>query len=196
MLKSEWSLENKGKLLHLSITSKTATLVPEFAVEELSLRRTAALVPEFTVKDLPLGWTLLTRTMTIMTTCVCRDANEKITDCFTLLLYYVSYSLLSLAWANIFWAPFCLFLTVYIGQIPQTAMRFATGWTARFRSQEKGGVEIFLYSFIVMLALESTQSPKNWIPVLKGGGRKKHFKNHFLNLAALYSLLSSEHADI
>ena len=38
--------------------SKTATLVPEFAVEDLPLGRTAALVPEFAVKDLPLGWTL------------------------------------------------------------------------------------------------------------------------------------------
>ena len=33
----------------------TATLVPEFAVEDLPLGRTAALVPEFAVKDLPLG---------------------------------------------------------------------------------------------------------------------------------------------
>ena len=38
--------------------SKTATLVPEFAVEDLRLDRTAALVPPFAVKDLPLGRTL------------------------------------------------------------------------------------------------------------------------------------------
>ena len=37
--------------------SKTATLVPEFAMEELTLGRTAALVPQFAVKDLPLGRT-------------------------------------------------------------------------------------------------------------------------------------------
>ena len=36
-------------------TCKTATLVSEFAVEDLPLDRTAALVPEFAVKDLPLG---------------------------------------------------------------------------------------------------------------------------------------------
>ena len=58
MLKREWGAENNRKLLHLFIPSKTATLVPEFAVEDLPLRRTAALVPELAVKDLPLGRTL------------------------------------------------------------------------------------------------------------------------------------------
>ena len=47
-------MESKGKLLHLFIPIKTATMVPEFAVEDLHLGRTAALVPEFAVKDLPL----------------------------------------------------------------------------------------------------------------------------------------------
>ena len=37
---------------------KTATMVYEFAVEDLRLGRTAALVPEFEVKGLPLGRTL------------------------------------------------------------------------------------------------------------------------------------------
>ena len=37
---------------------KTATLIPEFAEEDLPLGRTAALVPGFAVKDLPLGRTL------------------------------------------------------------------------------------------------------------------------------------------
>ena len=46
-----------GKLPHPFIPSKTATLVPEFAVEGLPLARTAALVTEFAVKDLPLGRT-------------------------------------------------------------------------------------------------------------------------------------------
>ena len=50
---------SNGKLPHLFIPSKTATLVPEFAVEDLPLGRTAALVPEFAVKDLPLGRTLM-----------------------------------------------------------------------------------------------------------------------------------------
>ena len=59
MLKREWSVEGNAKLLHLFIPSRTATLVPEFAVEDLSLDRTAALVPEFAVKDLPLGRTLM-----------------------------------------------------------------------------------------------------------------------------------------
>ena len=47
-----------GKLPHLFIPNKTATMVHEFAVEDLRLGRTAALVPEFAVKDLPLGRTL------------------------------------------------------------------------------------------------------------------------------------------
>ena len=55
MLKREWCAENNGKLPRLFIPSKTSTLVPEFAVEDLPLGRTAALVPEFVVKDLPLG---------------------------------------------------------------------------------------------------------------------------------------------
>ena len=58
MPKREWGVESNGKLLHLFIPSKTAILVPEFAVENMPLGRTATLVPEFTVKDLPLGRTL------------------------------------------------------------------------------------------------------------------------------------------
>ena len=52
-------MESNGKLPHLLIPSKTATLVPEFTVRGLALGRTAALVPEFSVKDLPLGRTLM-----------------------------------------------------------------------------------------------------------------------------------------
>ena len=55
MLKRAQGAKSNGKLLHLFIPSKTATLVPEFAVEDLPLGRTAALIPEFAVKDLPLG---------------------------------------------------------------------------------------------------------------------------------------------
>ena len=58
MLKREWGAESNRKLPHLFIPSKTATLVPELAVEDLPLGRTAALVPVFAVKDLPLGRTL------------------------------------------------------------------------------------------------------------------------------------------
>ena len=58
MLKREWGAENNKKLPLLFIPSKAATLVPEFAVEDVSLGRTAALVPEFAVIDLPLGRTL------------------------------------------------------------------------------------------------------------------------------------------
>ena len=58
MLKRVWGAESNGKLPHLLIPSKTAMLVPEFAVEDLPLGITAALVPEFTVKDLSLGRTL------------------------------------------------------------------------------------------------------------------------------------------
>ena len=45
---------NNRKLPHLSIPSKTAAWVTDFAVEDLPLSRTAALIPEFAVKDLPL----------------------------------------------------------------------------------------------------------------------------------------------
>ena len=55
MLKREWGAERNGKLPHVSIPSKTAARVPEFAEEDLPLRITAALIPEFAVKDLPLG---------------------------------------------------------------------------------------------------------------------------------------------
>ena len=58
MLKREWGAESNGKLPYLFIPSKTAALVPEFAVGDLPLGRTAALVPGFVVKDLPLGRTL------------------------------------------------------------------------------------------------------------------------------------------
>ena len=59
MLKREWGAESNGKLPQLYIPSKTATFVPEFAMEDLPLGRIAALVPEFAVKDLPLGRTLM-----------------------------------------------------------------------------------------------------------------------------------------
>ena len=55
VLKREWGAESNGKLPHLSFPSKTATLVPEFAMEDLPLDRTAILVPAFAVKDLVLG---------------------------------------------------------------------------------------------------------------------------------------------
>ena len=58
MLKREWSAESNRKLLHLFIPSKTATLIPEFVVEDLPLGRTAVLVPEFAVQDVLLGRTL------------------------------------------------------------------------------------------------------------------------------------------
>ena len=59
MIKREWGAESNGKLPKLLIPSKTATLVPEFAMEDLPLGRIAALVPEFAVKDLPLDRTLM-----------------------------------------------------------------------------------------------------------------------------------------
>ena len=43
-LKREWGAKSNGKLPHLFIPSKTATLVYEFAVEDLPLGRSAALV--------------------------------------------------------------------------------------------------------------------------------------------------------
>ena len=47
------------KLRHLFIPSETATLFPEFVVEDLPLDKIAALVPEFAVKDLLLGRELM-----------------------------------------------------------------------------------------------------------------------------------------
>ena len=55
MLKREWSAESNGKLPHLFVPSKTVTLIPAFAVDDLPLDRTATLVPVFAVNDLPLG---------------------------------------------------------------------------------------------------------------------------------------------
>ena len=53
MIKREWGAESNGKLRHLSICSKTAAWVFEFAVEDLPLGRTATLIPEFAVKVCP-----------------------------------------------------------------------------------------------------------------------------------------------
>ena len=58
MLNKECGEENNGELPHLFIPGKTATMVSEFAVEDLILVRTAALVPVFAVKGLPLDKTL------------------------------------------------------------------------------------------------------------------------------------------
>ena len=55
MLKREWDAENNRKLFS---PNKSANLVPEFAVIDLSLGKTAALVPVFALKDLPLNRTL------------------------------------------------------------------------------------------------------------------------------------------
>ena len=57
MLKREWGAESNAKLPHLFIPSKTATLVPKFALKYPPLSRTTALVPEYAVNDLPLGRT-------------------------------------------------------------------------------------------------------------------------------------------
>ena len=73
MLKREKGAKRNGKLPHLFIPSKTASVVPEFAVEDLPFGRTAALVPEFTVKDLTLGrtrwWWWYFKFWEIMITC-------------------------------------------------------------------------------------------------------------------------------
>ena len=49
--KSEWGAESNGKLPHLFFLSKT--VIPESAVEDLLLSKTAVLVPEFAMKDYP-----------------------------------------------------------------------------------------------------------------------------------------------
>ena len=55
MLNRDWGVESIGKLPHIFIPSKTATMVPEFDVEDLPLDTAATLVA---VKDLSLGRTL------------------------------------------------------------------------------------------------------------------------------------------
>ena len=55
MLKKEWNAESNGKLQHLFIPSKTATLVPESAVEDLPLGITAALRTGFCIERPALG---------------------------------------------------------------------------------------------------------------------------------------------
>ena len=57
ILKRKWGAESNGKIPHLFIPNKTATLVPEFSVEDLPLNRTASLVPAFAVDDLSLNRT-------------------------------------------------------------------------------------------------------------------------------------------
>ena len=59
MLMREWGAESNWKLPNLFIPSKTATLVHEFAVEDMPLDRTDIVVPAFAVKDLPLDRTLI-----------------------------------------------------------------------------------------------------------------------------------------
>ena len=65
MLKKDWGAESNEKLPHLFIPSKTATRVPEFAMEGLPLGRISALVPQFAVKELPSGRTLMMMMMMI-----------------------------------------------------------------------------------------------------------------------------------
>ena len=55
MLKRDCGAESNGKLPYLFIPGKTATLVPQFAVEGLPLDSTATMVPEFAMEDLSLG---------------------------------------------------------------------------------------------------------------------------------------------
>ena len=66
MLKKEWGVESNGKLLHLFIPSKTATLVFEFTVEDLPLNRTMALVPAFCSERPALGQNTLIMMTLIM----------------------------------------------------------------------------------------------------------------------------------
>ena len=57
-LKREWGAESNGKLPHLFVPSKTAGLVPEFAVEDLPSTELHHWFLALAVKDLPLGRTL------------------------------------------------------------------------------------------------------------------------------------------
>ena len=70
MLKWEWGSESNGKLPHLFIPSKIATLVPELAVEHLSLGRTVALVPELKWKTCPWAKVLIFNDWYIINLCM------------------------------------------------------------------------------------------------------------------------------
>ena len=70
MLKREWGAESNGKLPQLFNHSRTASWVPECAMEDLPLGRIPDLVPEFVVKDLPLGSTLMMMMMMMMMMCI------------------------------------------------------------------------------------------------------------------------------
>ena len=59
MLKRKWGAESNRSYRTYPSLVKLKPMVPEFAMEGLSLGRIAALVPEFAVKDLPLGRTLM-----------------------------------------------------------------------------------------------------------------------------------------
>ena len=90
----EWDVESNGKLPRLFIPSKTATLMSEFAAEDLPLARTAALVAEFAVKDLPLGRTLK---MTINTLVPEEKCNIGLTEPLNWLLttFHVNFEVIS-----------------------------------------------------------------------------------------------------
>ena len=79
MLKREWDAESNGKLLHLFIPNKTATLVPEFAVEDLPLDRTATLVSAIAVKDLPLCRTVWWY-LNFSTVCITKNVQVSTTN--------------------------------------------------------------------------------------------------------------------
>ena len=59
LLKRERGAESNLKVPYLFIPSKTVSLVPELAMEDLPLGRTATLVAAFAVKNLPSGTTVL-----------------------------------------------------------------------------------------------------------------------------------------
>ena len=87
MLKREWGAESKGKLPHLFIPCKTATWVPEFAMEDLPLVRIAALVPEFAVKDLPLGRILMMMMMIVTEDYLCYKEPKSPYNFFLILIF-------------------------------------------------------------------------------------------------------------
>ena len=76
MLKREWGVESNGKLPHLLIPSKTTTLVPEFAVEDLPLDRTATSVPVLAVEGLP--WAEHSMVIGAVNVCLVGSDNLKI----------------------------------------------------------------------------------------------------------------------
>ena len=106
--KWEWGADSNGKLSKLLIPSKTTTLVPEFAVEDLPLGRTVTLVPAFAVKDLLLGRTLMMMMMNVgLTRGIHKVSFPLVPQLLNQLQYYVKWLPVRAEYALMTWCDAC-----------------------------------------------------------------------------------------